>query len=423
MAKFKNSNLQLKTNQEILLGDSQEVSITYDGSSTLINPSSGGVELYFDGSKVFETDSTGVSVLGDLKVEADEVVDGTMKVFGHSAIGNADIDYPGFPTYERVLNIRDIFGSGVTDAGYGLTVGVENLANGAFTTTAGIAGGVQNNTSTQHYLLLGGDFFANTTADSATVDSVIGVRGNAAGVGDNSTITQAVGGDFYTVTSFGISNSSTTTVIGGRFQILKWGSGDLSITDGYGALIKTPGYNPTGTTTNLYGLYIEDQSTVGFTNDYNIYSAGSNSTNKFEGDVEVDGHVEYNPNPASDLTGTGDVIQQTVESNSYGVSGVLTIDSTTGLWVEGDATDEERTGMLAMALESGTGTKKLLLRGIMRNDSWNWTPNDQLYVSDQTPGAITNQAPGTGNFLQVVGYAMTADTIYFNPSPDYAEVG
>ena len=37
MAKFKNSNIELKTNQEILLGDSQEVSITYDDSAMMLD--------------------------------------------------------------------------------------------------------------------------------------------------------------------------------------------------------------------------------------------------------------------------------------------------------------------------------------------------------------------------------------------------
>jgi len=37
MAKFKNSNIELKTNQKILLGDSQDVSISYDGSAMMLD--------------------------------------------------------------------------------------------------------------------------------------------------------------------------------------------------------------------------------------------------------------------------------------------------------------------------------------------------------------------------------------------------
>jgi len=62
MAKFRNSNLQLKTNQQIQFGDSQEANITFDGTDLLLRPSSGSIDLYFSGSKVFETTSSGIGV-------------------------------------------------------------------------------------------------------------------------------------------------------------------------------------------------------------------------------------------------------------------------------------------------------------------------------------------------------------------------
>ena len=79
-------------------------------------------------------------------------------------------------------------------------------------------------------------------------------------------------------------------------------------------------------------------------------------------------------------------------------------------------------GKLALALESGTGSKRLLLRGIARDDTWSFTPGAQLYV-DTTAGTITETRPsGSGDFVQVVGWAKTATIIFFEPSPDYAEV-
>ena len=61
MAHFKQGNFQLKTNQQIQLGDNQESSILYDGADLVLSPSGGAVKLYFDGTKEFETISGGVS--------------------------------------------------------------------------------------------------------------------------------------------------------------------------------------------------------------------------------------------------------------------------------------------------------------------------------------------------------------------------
>ena len=120
--------------------------------------------------------------------------------------------------------------------------------------------------------------------------------------------------------------------------------------------------------------------------------------------------------------GNEDVLSVTVQKNTYGVNGVLTVDSTTGNWIDADSTSEMTVGLLAIATEAGTGTKNVSLRGVVEDVSWSWTPNDQLYVG--TNGEIVNTPPDVeGDFIQVVGYALSATTIYFNPSPNYAEVG
>jgi hypothetical protein len=125
--------------------------------------------------------------------------------------------------------------------------------------------------------------------------------------------------------------------------------------------------------------------------------------------------------PTSDETGTGVQIAQTVDANTYGVASLLVL-SADGNWDEADADSEDTVGRLALAMQSGTGTKRVMLRGIMRDDTWNFTPGAQLYVST-TVGEITQTAPSaSGDFVQVVGYALTADIILFDPSPDYVEL-
>ena len=52
-------------------------------------------------------------------------------------------------------------------------------------------------------------------------------------------------------------------------------------------------------------------------------------------------------------------------------------------------------------------------------DWWNWSIGVPLYVSG-TLGAITATKPsGSGDIVRTVGYAVTADVIFFNPSSDY----
>lgn len=77
----------------------------------------------------------------------------------------------------------------------------------------------------------------------------------------------------------------------------------------------------------------------------------------------------------------------------------------------------------AMCLETGTGSKKVLKVGFIKNTSWNFTVGAQIYVSAATAGAVTATKPETeGNRINPVGVAVAADTIWFNPTPVFVEV-
>lgn len=80
-------------------------------------------------------------------------------------------------------------------------------------------------------------------------------------------------------------------------------------------------------------------------------------------------------------------------------------------------------GMLGICLDGGvdTDTTTVALAGsFVRDDTWNWTPGAPLYIDTATAGQITATQPsGTDDVVRVVGFATTADTIYFCPSPDY----
>ena len=80
-------------------------------------------------------------------------------------------------------------------------------------------------------------------------------------------------------------------------------------------------------------------------------------------------------------------------------------------------------GFIAMARQTNF-SGSMLVRGYVYNSSWNWTVGGVLYLQAAgASGLITQTAPASsGNIVRVVGYAITADLIYFNPSQDWIEI-
>lgn len=97
-----------------------------------------------------------------------------------------------------------------------------------------------------------------------------------------------------------------------------------------------------------------------------------------------------------------------------------------GKWLESDA-DVVATckGLMGIALEAKTDTQvmKVALPGsFIRLDTWNWTVGATLYAGE-TLGAMQETIPtGADAIIKVVGFAVSADVIYFNPSPDQQSV-
>lgn len=77
---------------------------------------------------------------------------------------------------------------------------------------------------------------------------------------------------------------------------------------------------------------------------------------------------------------------------------------------------------LATASISADATGEFLLLGFMRDDTWNWTLGGLLY-GHTTPGNPTQTRPsGAGDQVQVIGIAITADILLFNPSYELVEI-
>lgn len=126
--------------------------------------------------------------------------------------------------------------------------------------------------------------------------------------------------------------------------------------------------------------------------------------------------------PADDLGAYGLIAQMTVDTNAQGVGAPLFM-AADGHLDTADADASTTSPCVALALETGTGSKKVLLLGALRNDAWNWTTGpgaaSLIYASTST-GELTQTKPtGADDVIQPIGWAMTDDMIWFCPSMTY----
>ena len=95
-----------------------------------------------------------------------------------------------------------------------------------------------------------------------------------------------------------------------------------------------------------------------------------------------------------------------------------------GKWFLSDADDINTTfGFMGIALESKNNGEVInvgLPGCFVRDESWNWaTPGATLYADTVTPGGSVDVQPsGTDDAIRIIGWVVTASTIFFSPSAD-----
>jgi hypothetical protein len=147
------------------------------------------------------------------------------------------------------------------------------------------------------------------------------------------------------------------------------------------------------------------------------------TTPQLGGDLDLNDHqIQLKFEPGSDDTASGLIISATVDTNAEGVGAPLMM-AADGHFDTADASVSTTSPALALALETGTGTKKVLLHGVMRNDGWAWTTGpgklSLIYLS-LTLGTLTQTQPSaTDEVVQPVGWALSDDCMYFCPSLIY----
>jgi len=134
------------------------------------------------------------------------------------------------------------------------------------------------------------------------------------------------------------------------------------------------------------------------------------------------GAFSLDATPGADHTAVGPQTNTLTAGYSSAVMDLVYLGSASK-WLEADA-DAAGTSinLLGIALEAKTDTQAMavaLSGSFVRDDTWAWTPGVPLYISG-TIGEITATKPaGTGDIVRTVGYAVTADIIFFAPSSDY----
>ena len=386
-----------------------EDALKYDGSlSQWQFSASGGTTM--DG--VFRTDSTGIVVVGSVRAD-DLIVNGDTIYLGGTTLTEAPgggLEVDGSP----------VGGSDFT--GGQVSVGVDDSVRGTLTLygdngeshgRALFYKGADYDDTIEYYRVEAGNFGFSMGPDSgANHMSYLDASGSWDFLGGNVN----VGIDDVTKGLVNIYGSAEE--FGGELRF----------------------YNPADyDSTNEYWNFdlVEDEfslNTSGGKTLATFYGGGSMELGTAAGQIDIFGNIvlvspqkiELNAQtkilykrPSSDLTGSGEVISTTVDQNTRGIAGCLTM-GTDGNWDDADSTALVSVGFLGMAVEVGTGTKDVMLKGFMQDDSWSWTPSDKLYVGSF--GEITNIEPGSGEYRQVVGYAFSSTEIYFNPSMDYTLV-
>ncbi len=140
-------------------------------------------------------------------------------------------------------------------------------------------------------------------------------------------------------------------------------------------------------------------------------TGGSGSGTELDLDGSLDTNATWNGITISGLNAGEDIDQFEI----------VYFDDTEGEFMLADADVIGKFPATGISVSSGTvsdgAALVVLIKGTVRYDTWDWTPDAALYVSD-SPGLMTETAPSTdGDGVQPLARAMTADILLFEADP------
>ena len=141
------------------------------------------------------------------------------------------------------------------------------------------------------------------------------------------------------------------------------------------------------------------------------------------GDIELapSSRIVLDDQPtASTASGSGTIVKWSVSEST--TAGLLYAVKTTGGWTTTDADVENRSiYMLGIALSTNANLG-MLLQGFFYKSAHGFTIGLPLYISN-TAGAFTTTRPtGTNDYVRIIGYATSANYIYFDPDKTWVQV-
>jgi hypothetical protein len=155
-----------------------------------------------------------------------------------------------------------------------------------------------------------------------------------------------------------------------------------------------------------------------------ISNVVEDTTPQLGGDLDLNQKsFVYDPTPTNDHAWSGDVFPATAGENVV-IGDVCYLKSDGKFWKADADAEATAKGLIVMATASisQNATGVFLRKGFIRDDTWNWTVGAELFVHT-TPGNPTATKPsGSGDVVRIVGYAYTADVIWFDPDTAYVEV-
>jgi hypothetical protein len=127
--------------------------------------------------------------------------------------------------------------------------------------------------------------------------------------------------------------------------------------------------------------------------------------------------------PGADHGYIGNKIVRTIHSASTVAFGTPLYVAADGELEPANATTASTCPCLFLATSASTGSQTVIGAGsVVRDDTWNWTIGNMIYLS-ATVGTLTQTRPtGTGHQVQPVGVALSADVMFFLPSISMGEV-
>ena len=154
-----------------------------------------------------------------------------------------------------------------------------------------------------------------------------------------------------------------------------------------------------------------------------------NGNVKVQGNIIVNSDIELGPSSriqlddtptASTASGSGTIVNWSVSDAT--TAGTLYTVKTNGLWTPVDADNEATSiGMLAIALSSNANLG-MLLQGFFYKASHGFTIGLPLYISNTAGAFSTTRPTGTNDYVRIIGYATSANYIYFDPDKTWVQV-